>query len=205
MKKTQIIVHRINTIEGIKKIPQKYGIEIDIRASGNKLILNHEPFEGGDLLEKYLNKYNHKTIIFNIKEAGIEEEVRKLAKKYKIRNYFLLDTEFPRIYKDSVSGFSDFAVRFSEAEPIEQTERLVKLFNFKGWIWIDTNTTLPLNKNIVNIIKKLNLRTCLVSPDRWGRPQDIQNYRKKMKDLGFELDAVMCASENIPDWEKPLP
>ena len=135
-------------------------------------------------------------------------EIRVLKirnKKYKIRNYFLLDTEFPRIYKDSVSGFSDFAVRFSEAEPIEQTERLVKLFNFKGWIWIDTITTLPLNKNIVNIIKKLNLRTCLVSPDRWGRPQDIQNYRKKMKDLGFELDAVMCASENIPDWEKPLP
>ena len=67
----QIIVHRVNTIQQLQKIPKRYGVEIDIRETNGQLILNHEAFGSGDLLEDYLQQYHHAFIIFNIKEAGI--------------------------------------------------------------------------------------------------------------------------------------
>ena len=36
------------------------------------LILNHEPFENGVLFEKWLNEFNHKYLILNVKEEGLE-------------------------------------------------------------------------------------------------------------------------------------
>ena len=83
----QIIAHRINTIEELKKIPREYGVEIDIRGYGSKLVLTHDPItEHGkyDELEEYLQNFNHAFIIFNMKEAGYEQKVIDLAKKYNI-------------------------------------------------------------------------------------------------------------------------
>ena len=64
----QIICHRINTISELKNIPKEYGVEIDVRAFGTKLILNHEPHQYGDELEEYLQNFDHAFVIFNIKE-----------------------------------------------------------------------------------------------------------------------------------------
>lgn len=197
----QIIIHRVNTIEQLKTIPPKYGVEIDIRED---LTLSHDPAnkhtEKRDTLANYLKEFNkgsHKGIIvFNIKAAGIEEEVLTLAKKYNIKNYFLLDVEMPYLYRASNQGGRKLAVRYSEYEPIELVE------NFRNkvdWVWIDTATKLPLNKKV---IKKLQgFKTCLVCPERWGRPEDISVYRKKMKKLGFTPNAVMTASATVPYWE----
>jgi hypothetical protein len=38
-----IICHRINTIEELKKIPKEYGVEIDVRGYGDKMVLTHDP------------------------------------------------------------------------------------------------------------------------------------------------------------------
>ena len=58
----EIIIHRINKIKDLIKIPNKYGTEIDIRTKGSKLILNHEPFKNGDKLENYLENYKNPLI-----------------------------------------------------------------------------------------------------------------------------------------------
>lgn len=194
------IIHRINTIEGLKKIPTEYGVEIDVRHKNqtNSLYLNHDTGTGDDL-EEYLKNYKHAYIIFNIKEAGIEQRCIDLAKKYNIpkSNYFLLDVEFPYLYRASrKENVKEIAVRFSEAEPIEMA---LAQKNLVDWVWIDTNTTLPLNSEIVEKIK--GFKTCLVSPDRWGRPGDITAYRKQMADLNFELDAVMVGFEHLDLWK----
>lgn len=201
-----IISHRVNTIEELKKTPVKYGVEIDLRGYGSKLVLTHEPIiEQGkyDELEEYLQNFNHAFIIFNMKEAGYEQQVIDLAKKYNIENYFLLDVEFPYLYVATRNkGVRKIAIRYSEAEPIEYVEAQIdKLGNpLVDWVWIDVNTTLPLNEDTVRRLSKF--KTCLVCPERWGRPQDIEDYIKKMKYLGFELDAVMTNSNYINQWEK---
>ena len=84
----EIIVHRINTLKELKKIPLKYGVEIDIRTNGSKIILNHNPYKGGDSFEDYVANYKHGTLILNIKESGIEEDVLKIVKSASIKSFF---------------------------------------------------------------------------------------------------------------------
>ena len=63
----QIISHRVNTIHELKSTPLNYGVEIDLRDSGDKLILQHDPFSKGEDFEEFLKYYQHRTIILNIK------------------------------------------------------------------------------------------------------------------------------------------
>ena len=193
----EIIIHRVNSIRKLKKIPEKYGVEIDVRSLKSNLILNHEPKKSGDKLSDYLNNYNNGTIIFNIKEAGIEYEVISLAKKFKIKSYFLLDVEHPFIIKSKKSIKKNLAVRFSEFEPIELSNKFKK---FTEWMWIDTVNKLPINKNNLNIIK--NFKTCLVSPERWNRKKDIKKYLKFFKINNYMPDAVMTDINCSRIWEK---
>ena len=71
----EIIIHRVNSISSLKKVPNNFGTEIDVRAFGSKLILNHEPFQNGEDFDDYLDEFDHGTLVLNIKEAGIENEV----------------------------------------------------------------------------------------------------------------------------------
>lgn len=66
----EIVIHRINTIKGLKTIDSEYGIEVDIRADGSTLVLNHNPFEGGENFADYLDYYHHGLLVLNIKEVG---------------------------------------------------------------------------------------------------------------------------------------
>lgn len=201
----QIIIHRINSIKELKQIPIKYGVEIDVRGYGNKVLLSHDPIEEDiskyDELEDYLSYYQHGFIIFNMKEAGYEQKIIDLAKKYSIENYFLLDVEFPYLYKATRKlGFRKIAIRYSEAEPIESI--LAHTINGKpllDWVWIDTNTTLPLNEDIMK--KLAGYKTCLVCPERWGRPQDILKYKKIIKNNNYTIDAIMTSLAHVSDWE----
>ena len=74
----EIVVHRINTLKELKKISHKYGVEIDIRTNGSKIILNHKPFKKGDKFVDYIASYRHGTLILNVKESGIEEDILKI-------------------------------------------------------------------------------------------------------------------------------
>jgi len=193
----EIILHRINTLNKLKKIPLKYGVEIDVRSNNSKLILNHEPFTEGELLDNYLEVYGHGTIIFNIKEAGIEEEVINLAKKFKLKSFFLLDVEMPYLYKAANNGQTNMAVRFSEYESIEIAKYFKKLVD---WIWIDTVNILPIKSENLSTISCF--KSCIVCPERWGRKEDIKNYKKILNKLNFLPSAVMTSHECVSLWEK---
>ena len=52
----EIIVHRINKIEDLANLPPKYGVEIDIRSQGSKLVLNHEPYKSGCNFTDYIER-----------------------------------------------------------------------------------------------------------------------------------------------------
>lgn len=217
-----IIEHRVNWIDRgptkLTEVPSAHGVEIDVRhdpATG-RLYLHHDPqtaeqiVDGCVYLDGYLKvfaKQENAFIVFNIKEAGIERRCADLAAEHGIppEKYFFLDVEFPFLYAATrgtrKDGFhtSSIAVRYSEAEPLEMA------FAEKGivdWVWIDTNTALPLDERTAPLLMQ-NFKTCLVSPDRW-RPErareEIPAYRKRMKELGFRLDAVMVGKEFAKLW-----
>jgi|TARA_B100001971_G_C18238524_1_gene569080 hypothetical protein len=191
----EIIIHRVNSIKKLKKIPKYFGVEIDIRSFGSKLILNHDPHKSGDNLENFLKQYNHGTLILNIKEDGIENEVLMKVKKAKIKSFFLLDVEFPYIFKCLKKRQRNIAIRFSENETIETAKLMVKKFK---WLWIDTLTKLPITKKNIKIINKY--KSCLVCPERWGRAHQIDIYKKKLKNLKFKPSAVMTSYKYAHKW-----
>ena len=189
----EIIVHRINKIKELKKIPTNFGVEIDIRSHKSKLILNHEPYKSGDSLDIFLNNYKHGTLILNIKEAGIEDDVIKKFKTKKLNHFYQMQSfhTFLRVLKKQ----KNIAIRFSEKESIDNAKYVINKFK---WIWIDTLTKLPLKQKNINVLKKF--KTCLVCPERWGRPKDIDIYKKKMKRLNFKPDAVMTSLKYVKQW-----
>ena len=70
---------------------------------------------------------------------------------------------------------------------------------FVNWVWIDTNTHLPLNLLVATQLA--DFKTCLVSPDRWGRPEDILAYRNHIEELPLKLNAVMVGIEYANLWD----
>jgi len=194
----EIIIHRVNTVKKLKEIPLIYGTEIDIRTFGSKLILNHEPFQEGELFEDYLNEYRHGTLILNVKEAGFEDQILRMVRMHpQIKSYFLLDVEFPYLYRASQKGEHSISVRYSEVESIETVNNFIGKVD---WVWIDTNTKLPIDDTNVNVLNQF--KKCLVCPERWGQPNKIFAYRKKLISLNFELDAVMTSEKFSNHWQK---
>ena len=192
----EIILHRINKISELKNINPDFGVEIDIRSFEDDLVLSHDPFKKGDKLKDYLKEYRHGTLILNIKESGIENNVLSIIQKHKnVKNYFLLDVEFPFIFSSSKNNFRNIARRFSEFESIDTVNKFKDLID---WVWIDTFTKLPLNQNSIKVLK--NFKTCLVCPDRWSRPQDIVPYKKELKKFNLHLSAVMTSKETVKQW-----
>lgn len=192
-----IIVHRVNRIKQLKKIDRIYGVEVDIRSYQNKLILSHDPNSRGDYLENYLKEFNHAILVANVKEAGIEKKILRLIKKYKIKKYFLLDVEFPFLYKATIKGQKNIAIRFSEKESIQTVKNFI---NKVSYVWIDTFKKFPINKENLSILNKFN--KCLVSPDRWQRAFEIKKYLKIIKRRNITIDYVMSSKKYIKMWEK---
>jgi glycosyltransferase involved in cell wall biosynthesis len=94
-------------------------------------------------------------LVLNIKEAGIENAVIEKVINKGIKKYFLLDVEFPYIFKATRAGFRDIAVRFSEDEPIEF---ITKYMNSNLYIIVPTlNEEKNINK-IYNFILSLKLK-----------------------------------------------
>ena len=118
--------------------PIEFGVEIDVRSYNNKIVLNHDLMRDGETLNNWIKKFNHKFLIINIKEEGLEKYIRKILKKKKIKEFFFLDQSFPFLVKTINSKEKRCAVRFSEYEDIKTIINLKKqspnLSGFNGSI-----------------------------------------------------------------------
>ena len=195
----EYIVHKVNTEEKLSQIPTKYGIELDLRIRNNKLVLCHEHSDCNTEFEKFLQNYNHKILVANIKDSGIEDIVIETLKRNKIENFFLLDIEFPYLIKNYEVKGKYLSTRFSEFEDIKTSSNLV---NKVDWIWIDTFNKLPIDNQNLEVIKKF--KSCLVSPSRWGRSNEIDKVIKELKDLKYFPDFTMVDYDEINIWENSL-
>lgn len=192
------IAHRINQLEALRQVPAQFGCEIDLRDRGERLILQHDPFKDGEDAEPFFAEYNnHGTLILNVKSERIEDTILPLMQKYKIENYFFLDSSLPMIVNLTKRGEKRIALRYSEFETIET------VLNFSGlveWVWIDCFTRLSLDQKDYQRLKEANFKLCLVSPELQGRPEDIAPYKKQMADDDIVMDAICTKQYNIDLW-----
>tara|TARA_B100000029_G_scaffold507943_2_gene593706 strand:+ start:921 stop:1511 length:591 start_codon:yes stop_codon:yes gene_type:complete len=193
------ILHRINTKKELVDTNKTYGVEVDIRSHGERLIINHDPFAQGEDFLDWITAYNHKVLILNVKEEGLEERLTSIMRKEKIENYFFLDQSFPFLMKTINSGESKVAIRISEFESIETA------MNLKGkveWLWIDCFTKFPITKVDADVLRnECGYKLCFVSPELQGRvnKNGIITFRKEIESEGIYGDAVCTKYPEI--WE----
>ena len=193
------ILHRVNTIEQLQSVPIEFGVEVDIRSWGEKLIIHHEPFIKGESFKEWLKSFKHKMLILNVKEEGLEGQIISLMSDNNIKDYFFLDQSFPFLIKTTSFGESRCAVRVSEFESIETA---MSLSGKVDWIWVDCFTHFPLtltNARRLQIDGKFKL--CFVSPELQGRTDInyIENFRREVESLGIKGDAVCTKYPDLWD------
>ncbi len=194
----EYIAHRINTVEELKKTPKEFGVELDLRDFGDRLILQHDPFTDGEDFEDYLKHYDHGTMILNIKSERIEHKVLELIQKYEIPKYFFLDSSFPMIYLLSNQGEKNVAIRYSEYEGIDT---ILNMKNKIDWIWVDCFSKLPITSQSYSLLKENGFKFCLVSPELQGQPEKLQVYKHYLEEKDIVFDAICTKLYNIDKWE----
>ncbi len=194
-KNTLFIQHRINSIDELKTVPEDYGVETDIRIYKDKIILNHDPFEDGISFDSFLEHYNHKFLIINVKCDGAEKQILDKLKEKSINDFFFLDSSMPTTINLMTSGTSNIAIRYSKYEPIELA---MKFKNHIDWIWIDCFDGFELTKEDYITLKK-HFKICLVSPELQGYPKDkIEEFKILSNDM--DIDAICTKFPKI--WKK---
>lgn len=195
----EYIAHRINTVSDLEKLPTRYGVEIDLRdAPDGEVHIAHDPFTTGENFEDYLKRYEHGTMILNIKSERIEIKILELIRKYNIKKYFFLDSSFPMIYTLCDAGESKIALRFSEFEGIDT---LAAMQGKVDWIWVDCFTHLPIDHDIFLQFKKMGYKLCLVSPELQGRDADIEKYKTYLESQEVVFDAICTKHYNVSRWQ----
>ena len=195
----KLISHRRNTIAELNATNPKYGIEVDIRSQGHKLIIHHDPFVVGESFDEWVDAYEHGTLILNIKEEGLEARLIALMASKGIDDYFFLDQSFPFLVKWSKAGEHRCAVRVSEFESIETA---LTLAGKVDWVWVDCFTKFPLSEEDAVNLKNAGFKLCLVSPELQGRDAEIEipALVSLLKARNIQSDAVCTKRPDL--WEK---
>jgi hypothetical protein len=179
------IQHRVNTIAQLKQTPTHFGVELDLRDRGERLVLQHDPFQDGEDFEEYLRQYRHALMILNVKSERIEHRVLELVRSAGIRDYFFLDCSFPMIRTLVAAGEHRIALRYSEFEPVESA---LALAGQVDWVWVDCFTKMPLEDRSYARLKR-HFKLCAVSPELQGRDAGtIQGYREQLR--RYPVDAI---------------
>lgn len=189
-----IIQHRINTVEALRHVPKEFGVELDVRSEGKRLILSHDPFCPGEDFETYLKHYRHVFMIVNMKSEGLEEAVLDLLESHGIRDFFLLDLSAPAMVRLAKKKENRFAVRFSEYEPLAHA---LAFSGLASWVWVDCFHTLTLTEEAYTRLSE-HFKLCLVSPELENHPPErIQEFQRQLS--RYPLDAV--CTKHPEQWQ----
>lgn len=194
-----IIAHRVNTVEGLRATPTEYGVEMDLHAFGDRLVVHHDAFTDALDFERWLDAYQHALVILNVKEEGIEARVRELVLARGIERFFFLDLSVPALMKMVRAGEHRVAVRVSSVEPIAGA---LALGERAEWVWLDLfESRLPVTAEEYQMLRDAGYRICLVSPELHGRDiSEIADIRRELAALGLTPHAICTKRPDL--WER---
>ena len=186
---TDVIVHRVNSINQLQSTPRALGVEIDVRSDLDGLYLSHDPFLPGPRLEDWIKFFSHRSIILNVKEDGLEQACQELMTKWNVSSFFFLDQALPTIVARGRLGLRNMSCRFSEFEPREAVRALA---DFCDWVWVDFYGFQEIDVEVVKEFQDLGLKVCAVSPElhSGGGMGSANFFAQQMKKLENPIDAV---------------
>jgi hypothetical protein len=194
----RLIAHRINTLDELMGLDGNTPIEFDVRDSGGRILVTHDPFTEGDYFEDFAPKLRGRFCIVNIKSEGIEWKVLEILRENDVHDFFLLDCSVPMMNKLAQAGERRFAVRYSELESITS---VLHWSGIAQWVWIDCFYTYIITEFIANQLRQAGFKLCLVSPELQGRPQDIPKYIEHLHKHNVRVDAICTKLHNFESWK----
>lgn len=196
-----IIKHRVNWSVELNQIDPRFGIEVDVRTYGDKIVVSHDPFnKEAEEFKHWINHFKHKILVINVKEEGIEKNIDQIMNEFPAIDYFFLDQSFPFLVKKLWAKEFRTAIRFSDLESVETLNSVIKNLSCKpNWIWIDDFTGQWEHLERLKAIDLSEINTCIVSPELHGR--DLYMEGQKLKhNLEFISPTAICTKD--PEyWE----
>ena len=182
-----IVKHRVNNSKDLIKLNKRFGVEIDLRSQKKDIYLHHEPFKKGELFSRWIKNYNHKLIILNVKEEGLEKPILKILRKNKINNFFFHDQTFSSMLKNMSK--TKVSIRYSEFEELKKIDILFKKIK---WLWVDNFNKLEIDKKLYKLLKRKKVKICLVSPElvKRSRLNEIKKIILFLRKNKIIIDAV---------------
>lgn len=185
----KLIAHRRNSVAELQATPTHLGVEVDIRSSGQRLVIHHDPFSSGEDFVAWLDHYRHATLILNVKEEGLEQRLLELMAARGIEDFFFLDQSFPFLIKTARQGERRCAVRVSE---YEQIGTALSLAGKIDWVWVDCFARFPLSEEDAFKLHGAGFKLCLVSPELQQRTDadEITALRQILRERRITPEAV---------------
>ncbi|MGY1811022.1 hypothetical protein ACI8AF_26940 [Blastococcus sp. SYSU D00669] len=197
---TLICAHRVNEPAALREVPTEFGVEIDLHADGDRLVLVHDPFLSGPDFVEWLDSYRHRFIVLNTKEEGLEARVSALLAERGIEEWAFLDQSFPFLVRTLRGGETRSMVRISEYESVETA---LALDPRPDWVWVDSFTgRWPRAGDLARLVAH-GFRLMVVSPELQGRSLDeeLPVVAELFETAGIPLHGV-CTKR--PDaWNRP--
>ena len=195
------IAHRVNQLDetvAAEVFGAADGIEFDIRDTGGDIVVQHDPFLGGQLFTDFLKFCpSNKFYIVNVKSEGIERRAIADLEAHGIMQFFLLDCSIPMMVRLGKEGERRLAVRFSEYESLATVGVMAP---FVSWVWVDVFTQLPLTSFVETFLRNRRLKLCLVSPELQGQQEKVVEYKTLLAERGVTIDAVCSKLYNRGVW-----
>lgn len=169
-----------------------FGVELDVRDKGSQIVIAHDlPNKDSALFCDYMDELNYKkhknhTIAINIKSDGLASEIKRLAEKYNLSNYFTFDMSFPEMLHYNKSGLNYFT-RLSEFE-----KKPIMLDGATG-IWLDAFESEWYSKDYISNLIETGKKVCIVSAELHGR--DCTHQWESIKGLNYQNNLMLCTDK----------
>jgi hypothetical protein len=197
---TLICAHRVNDPAALRDVPPELGVEIDLHADGDRLVLVHDAFATGPDFEKWLDSYRHRFIVLNTKEEGLEQRIVALLEERGITEWAFLDQSFPFLVRTLRGGETRTMVRVSEYESVATALALAPR---PDWVWIDSFTGQWPSAEELRTLGAHGFRAMVVSPELQGRSLEDERdlVTQRFLDAGLALDGVCTKKPAV--WNEP--
>jgi hypothetical protein len=197
---TLICAHRVNEPAALREVPGEFGVEIDLHADGDRLVLVHDPFATGPDFAEWLDSYRHRFIVLNTKEEGLESRITAMLTERGITDWAFLDQSFPFLVRTLRGGETRSMVRVSEYESVATA---LALDPRPEWVWVDSFTgRWPASGDLAELAGH-GFRLMVVSPELQGRSLDdeLPVITERFAEAGVPVHGVCTKRPDI--WNRP--
>jgi hypothetical protein len=171
-----------------------FGIETDVRDLGGNVVISHDPPAKGAMeFERLLQARSalgpETPFALNIKADGLHTLIADLARRYRVKDYFVFDMSVPDTLHYLRTNIPVF-LRLSEYE------RETPLLDRAAGVWLDAFEDEWWTLDIVRSLNARRKAVAIVSPELHHRPH--QALWRRLKELEPEVQSNLMLCTDFP-------